>query len=206
MTDLIVAAALGGLAGLAAGEGSRGLAAGGHPRSFPDRLSWLLGGGGALMLVGRMAGRDGPAVLAEAGLVGLLLLVLASDLRERAVYPGVVYPGVVFLAWAAPLFGLSVFDALFGAAGGAGLFTVLYAVGRVRYGPGALGAGDVSVAALLGTVVGLSRLAPALLLTGLIGAGFAVAVLVRTRSRRATLPYAPAMCLAAFCASFLPTT
>lgn len=204
MTEWFVAAAVGSLAGVAAGELSRRLAVGRRPTGLPDRLSWLLGAGGAIALIAHASWPGDPGLATEAAQVGLLLLVLACDVRERAVYPAVVYPGVAFAVWAAPLGGGSVIDATLGAATSTGVFAVLYVIGRLRYGPGALGAGDGSVAALLGAIAGLSRLAPALMLASLIGAGLAMLVGVRARSLRTTMPYAPALCLAAFGVTFLP--
>jgi prepilin signal peptidase PulO-like enzyme (type II secretory pathway) len=134
---------------------------------------------------------------AAAGAVWLLLVVLASDLRERAVYPAIVYPGIFLITVTAPIFGRSVVDVLLGAGACAALFAVLYLFARLRYGLGALGDGDISAAALLGAMVGLSRLSLALALVSVIGAGIALAVALRARSLRATFPYAPALCLAA---------
>jgi prepilin signal peptidase PulO-like enzyme (type II secretory pathway) len=200
-----IALALGFLAGLAAGEISRALAAGRHPPGWPDRLSWLLALGGAGMLFAHPAGRNGLVLAAtEAALVGLVLLVLASDVRERAVYPGIVYPSVALAIATAPLLSGSLLDALLGAAACSALFAVFYLIARRRHGEGGLGAGDVSAAALLGAVAGLSRLSLALVLVSAIGAGMALLVGWRTRSLRASFPYAPALCLGALLATLLP--
>ncbi len=203
---MIVLPLVGGLAGLTAGEISRALACGGRPvpgRRWPDRLSWLLAGGGALTLAvwsratNDILQNDILVAVAEVGLVGLLLLVLASDVRERAVYPAVAYPGIALVVAAAPLLGTSTLDAALGAAAFLAIFGALYIVARLRYGPGALGAGDVSAAALLGAVVGLSQLPLAITLISLIGGAIALVVALRARSMHATFPYAPVLCLAA---------
>ena len=195
--DLGVAALVGALAGLGAGEASRALAAGrGRPRR-PDLLSWTLAASGALAVALHAAVRATVPAVVEAGAVGLVLLVLASDLRERTVYPAVVYSGVALAAIGGPSLGTAVPDALLGAVASFGFFAVLYVLARVRYGPGALGDGDVSVAALLGAVAGLGRLPLALALAAVIGAGMALAVGLRARSLHASFPYAPALCVAA---------
>ena len=54
-----------------------------------------------------------------------------------------------------------------------------------------------AVAALLGSVVGFSQLPQALLMVGVFGAIIAVVAGIRSRSLRASFPYAPALCLAA---------
>src|SRR5207248_2460671 len=136
-------------------------------------------------------------------LVGVLLLVLACDVREQAVYPAVVYPGIALAVATAPVLGSSVLDALLGAAASGGLFAAFYLLARLRYGPGALGGGDVAAAALLGAVVGFSRLFPALALVGVIGAAIALVAGLRARSLHASFAYAPALCLAALAATLL---
>jgi prepilin signal peptidase PulO-like enzyme (type II secretory pathway) len=200
--ELPIAIALGALAGLAAGEASRVLAVKVDRPLAPDWFSWLLAISGSLILAIHPAARGGLAVAgAEAALVGLLLAVLASDLRERAVYPAIVYPGVVLAIALAPSLGTSTMDALFGAAASTVLFGGLYAWARLSFGPGTLGAGDVSAAALLGAIAGASRLFAALTLVGLIGGLMALLVALRARSLRASFPYAPALSLAAMLAT-----
>ena len=201
---LPIAVLLGGLAGLAAGELSRVLASGSRPTGPPDRLSWLVAGGGALALAAHPAAR-GELLLAvvEAVLVGIVLTVLACDVRERAVYPMIVYPGVALALAAAPLRGLWIVDAIFGAVVSVGLFAAFYGLARLRYGKGGLGGGDVSAAALLGATVGLTGLPLALLMVSIIGAAIAIVVGLRARSLRATFPSAPALCLGALGATLL---
>jgi prepilin signal peptidase PulO-like enzyme (type II secretory pathway) len=195
---------LGGLAGLAIGEASRALAAGRHRSGPPDRLSILLAAVGALTVAAHPATKTGfvPAVT-EIVLVGFLLAVLACDVRERSVYPIIVYPGVVYAIVAAPLLELWFVDAIFGAVVCVALFGAFYGLARLRYGRGGFGGGDVSAAALLGAVVGWSGLPLALPLVSIIGAVVAIVVGVRARSRLATFPYAPAVCLGALIATLL---
>jgi prepilin signal peptidase PulO-like enzyme (type II secretory pathway) len=196
-TELIVPILIGSLVGLAAGEASRALSTG-RSNYLPDRLSWFLAAGGALAVAVHPAAREGPLrLVAVLVLVGTLFLVLASDVRERAVYPAVVYPSIALAIAAAPILDSSIVNALLGAAAGGGVFGVFYVFAHRRYGPGALGGGDISAAGLLGAVVGLSRLFPALALVAAIGVVMALVVGLRARSLRATFPYAPALCLGA---------
>lgn len=202
--ELLFAIGLGGLAGLLAGYASRVLAGG---RRYPlpvDRLSIVLAVGGASAVALHPLGRSSPMLaLVEAGLVGVLLLVAASDLRESAVYPAIVYPGVAVAAIAAPMLGSSVGDALVGSIVIGMIFAVMYGIARIVSGPGALGFGDVSVALFVGAVAGASRIQPALALISVLGGLIALAVAVRTRSLRASFPYAPALCLGALGATLL---
>jgi prepilin signal peptidase PulO-like enzyme (type II secretory pathway) len=201
---VIVVAVVGGLVGLGAGELSRAVAAERPRFDWPDRLSWLLAAGGSATLAAHPAWRDGllPGA-AQAALVGLLLLVLACDVRPRAIYPVMIYVGVALAVLAGPVLGTSTAGALLGVVIGTALFFIVYLVAGLRYGAGAFGSGDVYAAALLGAVVGLARLPMALMLVALIGVGIAVVAGLRARSMQATFPYAPALCLAALVAPLL---
>lgn len=199
-------ALLGGLTGLMAGEVSRALADGRPRLGWPDRLSWLLAAAGVAALAAHQSWQEGILTgVAETAVVGLLLLVLACDVRERMVYPPMVYVGVALAIVSGPVLGTSMVDALLGAVVGTALFGGVYVLASLRYGAGAFGSGDVYAAALLGAVVGLSRLPLALALVAVIGAGLALVAGVRARSLRASFPYAPAICLAALLAPLLST-
>lgn len=206
MLTMSVVALLGGLTGLGAGEISRAMADGQPHLSWPDRLSWLLAAAGAAALAAHHSWQEGIlAGVAQAVLVGLLLLVLACDVRERMVYPAMVYVGVALAIVSGPLRGTSMIGALLGAVVGTALFGGVYVLAGLRYGAGAFGSGDVYAAALLGAVVGLSGLPLALALVAVIGAGLALVAGVRARSLRASFPYAPAICVAALLAPLLST-
>ncbi len=201
---LVVHLVLGAVLGLAAGEASRCLAQGKARVRRPDLLSILLAGGACLALAAWLPlDAHVPTIALRATLLLVLGLVLASDLRERAVYPALVYPAIGCLAIAAPGLGLSITDSVLGAVAAGAVFAVLYLVARLRYGSGAFGEGDVSVAVLLGVVVGLPQLALALALVALFGAGLALVAAARARSLQASFAYAPALSLAALATSMI---
>lgn len=127
----------------------------------------------------------------------ILVLLAIVDLEQRRVPNIVVLPATVValgIAWqneALPL-------AIGGAALAFAVFLAFYALGRRLYGPGALGMGDVKLAGLIGAMVGLEWIAPALAL-GVLLAGAAAAVsLLSGRARRDSLfPYGSFLALAA---------
>lgn len=137
------------------------------------------------------------AGLATACLFAAILVLLAViDLEQRRLPDRIVLPALALALVAQP--GGDLITTVAGAAAAGALFLLLYAIGRRLYGPGALGMGDVKLAALIGAVVGLERLAVALPL-GILLAGAAAAVLLLTgRARRGdSLPYGHFMALAA---------
>jgi prepilin signal peptidase PulO-like enzyme (type II secretory pathway) len=201
---LVIHVALGALVGLVAGEASRWLAAGEIRICRPDLLSLVLMVGASLALaVWLTADADGPTSAFRIALLLVLGMVLASDLRERAVYPALVYPAIGCLALAAPWSGLSITASVLGAVVAGALFAALYFIARLRYGAGAFGEGDISAAVLLGVVVGLPHLALALVLVALFGAGLALVAAARARSLHASFAYAPALSLAALATSLI---
>ena len=131
-----------------------------------------------------LAGRGGS--LTAALFAAVLVLLAAIDWEQRRL------PNVVVLPALAAAVALS--DAPLAAALAAALafaaFLGLYALGRRLYGPGALGMGDVKLAALVAAVVGLPAAGWALLLGVLLAGGAAAAWLLSGRAGRgALLPY-----------------
>ena len=135
-----------------------------------------------------LAGRAGePRGALTAGLFAAVLVLLAVvDWEQRRL------PNVVVLPALAAAVALS--PAPIGAALAAALafvvFLGLYALGRRLYGPGALGMGDVKLAALVAAVVGLPAAGYALLLGVLLAGGAAAVWLLSGRAGQgALLPY-----------------
>ena len=149
----------------------------------------------------------GPGI--AAGLTALafsfLLVVAVIDLEHQLVLNRVLLVSLPLalgaaLAWPEavrePLFGFSTriaalgADALLAAAVGFGLFLALAVLSR-----GGIGGGDVKLAAVLGLWVGMERLAVALLVAVVLGGVVAGVLLVlRSRGRKDTIPFAPSLC------------
>ncbi len=136
------------------------------------------------VLAGQRAGSAG-AALAITLFAAVLLLLAVIDWEQRRL------PNVVVLPALAAAVALSADPLAAGLAAAAAfiVFLALYGLGRRLYGPGALGMGDVKLAALVSAVVGPA--AAAALLGGVLLAGGAAAVgLLSGRvGRGAALPY-----------------
>jgi leader peptidase (prepilin peptidase)/N-methyltransferase len=119
----------------------------------------------------------------------VLILLMVIDLEQRRIPDVVVFPAfglTLIIQWQFGRFS----EALAGLALALTAFWLLYAVGRRIYGSGAMGIGDVKLAALLGALLGL-RLAPTALLLGILLAGIVSAFLLATNriTWRSTIPY-----------------
>ena len=82
---------------------------------------------------------------------------------------------------------------------GAVVFFLLYWVGRLVYrGQEPMGVGDITIAAMIGGMVGPERILVALFLGGLLVAGVSIVLLVLRRARaRDFIPYGAGLCLGA---------
>jgi leader peptidase (prepilin peptidase)/N-methyltransferase len=147
-----------------------------------------------------------PALLACSAFTAILLLVLVIDLRHRWVYGVVCYPGVLLGILLSPWAGPGFLWALLGALAGGGLFFVLYWVGRLLYrGQEPMGSGDITIATLIGAMVGLQHVLPALFFGGAMVAVISVALLaLRRASTRTFLPYGAGLCAGAILVLLLP--
>lgn len=121
----------------------------------------------------------------------VLILILVIDLQQRRILNVVTLPAALL----ALLVGLtngreSFLLSLLGAIAGFLFFYLLYWLGRILYGRGALGFGDVKLAMLLGAMLGLQYLWPVLLL-GILLAGLATVLLLLTgrAALRSSMPY-----------------
>ena len=138
----------------------------------------------------------GPMLAVHLGFAALLLAILAIDLRHREVYLVLGYGGLVLALALSPLsMSGGIGSALLGGAVGTATFGLLYLLGRLLYGGAPLGTGDVTIAALLGAMAGFPAVIGALVLGVLVGGVGALVVLLRAGSRRAVMPYGPALCL-----------
>jgi len=121
----------------------------------------------------------------------IFTLIFITDIERRVILNVVMYPSILF-ALVASFFtpGMKWWSAL---AGGAIAFTFFLGaalVGNAVFGSGALGGGDVKLAAFVGLVTGFPWVIEALVLTILIGAAVSLILLItRVRSRRDYIPY-----------------
>jgi leader peptidase (prepilin peptidase)/N-methyltransferase len=137
-----------------------------------------------------------------------LLVVAVIDLEHQLVLNSVLLACAPLamgaaLAWPAavrqpvwdfsPRIGALGVDALAAAGLGFTLFLLLAVLSR-----GGIGGGDVKLAAVLGLWVGMERLAVALLVAVVLGGLVAgVLLLMRSKGRKDTIPFAPFLCLGA---------
>lgn len=153
---------------------------------------------GVPVLFALLAGSDmAQAQVATACLFAAILILLAViDLEQRRLPDVIVLPALAVALVVRP--GGDLGTTVAGAGAALALFLLLYALGRRLYGPGALGMGDVKLAALIGAVVGLERLALALPLGIFLAGAAALVLLLSGRATRGdSLPYGHFMALAA---------
>jgi len=127
----------------------------------------------------------------------VLIVVTVTDLEHRLIPNRVVYPAIaiaLLMSLVDPA--ISPLQALAGALLGFGLFLIFAIIGR-----GALGMGDVKLAALLGAALGLPIVLVALIggivLGGLISAGL---LLTRRVGLKSYIPYGPFLTVAGWIA------
>lgn len=164
-----------------------------HCGELLPRRALLLPLGGAALFVLAFYAIEGSGAALLAGTFATIFLALAvTDLERRLIPNRIVYPAMLLaaaFAWAWP--DREWWSALAGGAAALALMLIIYAIGR-----GALGFGDVKMAALLGLAAGLGGALAGLVL-GAIAAGVAIAILLALRlvSRRDYIPYGPFIAL-----------
>jgi leader peptidase (prepilin peptidase)/N-methyltransferase len=130
----------------------------------------------------------------------ILSLVLVTDVERRLILNVVTYPAIL-LALVASFFtpGLNWQSALIGGAIAFLFFLAAAVAGNALFGGGALGGGDVKLAAFIGLIVGFPLVIEALVLTILIGAvASGVLLALRVRGMRDYVPYGPFLVAGAF--------
>jgi leader peptidase (prepilin peptidase)/N-methyltransferase len=123
----------------------------------------------------------------------ILALVVITDLEHRLILDVVTYPAIA-LGLLGSLFvpGLTWWSALIGGAIGFAFFYIAAWIGYAAFGAGALGGGDVKLAAFIGVITGFPWVIEAIVLTILIGAVVSVFLVVtRIRSLNDYIPYGP---------------
>lgn len=153
-------------------------------------------GWGLLVGVYGVTPRTGLAMLALLPLA----MIMVTDLEAKLVPNRIMLPALgamlvsgVALGPALPVAGyFRWWHALAGAAVGFGVFRLLVWIGVAIFGEGALGEGDITLAAYVGVVVGFPLIVESLLLTFAFGGIGAAAVLALRRGKLGTaIPYGP---------------
>ena len=125
----------------------------------------------------------------------VLILIIVTDLEHKLIFDIVTIPAAVIALLASLLVSPAENNirlAVVGAISGYAIFYLLYWVAQLIYGPGrgALGAGDVKLAMLMGAMLGFHRIFFALILGIFLGGIFSLLLLLSRRvSRDTALPY-----------------
>ena len=139
-------------------------------------------------------------LLFSAGVETTVLTAIAVvDFQHRLIPTLLVYPTILFaLACSAFWPNLGPLNSLLGGALAFGLFFALAYVARLAFGEGALGDGDVTLAALIGAVCGYPLVLLSLSLGALCGGlGAMLALLIRRTGFGSAIPYGPFLAMGA---------
>ncbi len=122
-----------------------------------------------------------------------LAAIAVIDFQHRLIPSWLVYPTVVIAVAGSPLWpGLGLLSSIEGAAIGFALFFALALFARFAFGEGALGDGDVTLAAAIGAICGYPLVILALALGAFLGGlGAILVVLVRRSPIGTVIPYGP---------------
>jgi leader peptidase (prepilin peptidase)/N-methyltransferase len=168
-----------------------------------DRVEWVVA---VLFLLLAASRGPSPDVAIYSLYASILVIIAAIDARHRYVYSIVSYPGLLLAVALSPILSdVGLASALVGLAVGGGVFLFFYVAGRLLYRGGEpLATGDITIAALVGTMVGFPRVVNALFLGMLASAVLGLLViLIQRRGRRTFVPYGPGLCAGAMAAFFI---
>jgi prepilin signal peptidase PulO-like enzyme (type II secretory pathway) len=133
----------------------------------------------------------------------LFFTLTLTDLETRLLPNRIVYPGIllaILLSWGWP--DTSVVEILFGGLAGVLLASAMLAF-SLPFGRDAFGMGDVKMIVLMGFVLGVPSVFVGVVLgTFVAGAGAALLLATRLRSRRDYIPHGPFLALGAIVALF----
>lgn len=132
-------------------------------------------------------------------LATILLTILRIDWQHHLIFMLTIWPGILIaLAFGFADSGSEVLSSLIAGAAAAGAFLLLYLLAILIYGKRALGLGDVFLAGLIGTAVGLKLVLITLLFGMTIAAlGGLLLIAMRVRTRKDYIPYGAYLSLAA---------
>ncbi len=130
----------------------------------------------------------------------VLLLVTVTDLEHRLIPNRAILPAIAVAAVASPIwFGPGWWLAFVGGAIGYGFFWLTVQLGERFLGRGAMGWGDVKLAAFVGLITGFPGIVTALVITIIAGGVISLVLLVtRLVNLRSGIPYGPFICLGGF--------
>jgi len=130
----------------------------------------------------------------------VLLLVTVTDFEHRLIPNRAIVPSIVIAALVSPLwFGPGWYLALLGGAIGYGFFWITVQLGDRLLGRGAMGWGDVKLAAFVGLITGFPGIITALVITIIAGGVISLVLLVtRIVNLKSGIPYGPFICLGGF--------
>lgn len=139
--------------------------------------------------------RYGFSVQLVLGLIytAVLILITVTDLEHRLIFHSVTIPAIIF-AGAASLItpGLSWRQALLGGGLALILVYVIWLFGVLFYGQGAFGVGDITLATLLGLILGFPQILMSLIFGVFLGGIVALLLIIfQRRNRRSYIPYGP---------------
>jgi leader peptidase (prepilin peptidase)/N-methyltransferase len=129
----------------------------------------------------------------------IFALILVTDIERKLILNVVTLPSILLAIVASFLMpGITWWNALLGGSIGFFTFLVLVVVGRLIFGSGALGEGDITLATFIGLITGYPLIIEALVLTTLVGAGISSVLLItRVRTLRDYIPYGPFLIIGA---------
>ena len=129
----------------------------------------------------------------------IFALILVTDMERKLILNVVTFPAILLAVVASiPMPGIRLWNALAGGAVGFFAFLFLVVVGKLIFGSGALGEGDITLATFIGLITGYPLIVETLVLTTLIGAGISFVLLItRVHTLRDYIPYGPFLIIGA---------
>jgi leader peptidase (prepilin peptidase)/N-methyltransferase len=134
--------------------------------------------------------------------ISVLILIIVTDLEHKLIFDLVTYPATAVALLTSFIVSSeenSIRLALVGAVVGFVIFFLFYWIAQLIYGPGrgALGAGDVKLAMLMGAMLGFHRIFFALFLGVMLGGVITLLLLLSRRvGRQTALPYGQYLAMA----------
>jgi leader peptidase (prepilin peptidase)/N-methyltransferase len=123
----------------------------------------------------------------------ILLAIALTDFQHRLIPTMLVYPGLILALATSPIWpNLGPWNSVLGAAAAFGFFFLMSLLARFLFGEGALGDGDVSLAALIGAISGFPLVVLSLAIGAFAGGlGALLALVLRRSTFGAAIPYGP---------------